>query len=200
MTRRRKEHDSLKRKAPTRRYRKVFWIGAEGQTERDYFTGRSFQSSNVAVRFPGKRSSQTSPGNVLKRFTRDLAKQTVRSGDELWLVVDTDEWTQRDFDELLRWMREDDARHLAVSNPKFELFLVMHFEPANVCTTAASVDSALKRHIPDYHKRLAANQFGEEQVRLAINHARARRQGDGGALPSAGNTDAYLLAEHILDA
>ena len=66
---------------------------------------------------------------------------------------------------LLAWAQEDDRRHVAISNPKFELFLVMHFEKGNGCTTSSSVDAAPRRHMPGYDKRLSRGQFSAGQVR-----------------------------------
>ena len=46
-----------------------------------------------------------------------------RARDEAWLMVDVDEWGAAEFAELLAWEAADSRHHLAVSNPKFELFL-----------------------------------------------------------------------------
>ena len=85
-----------------------------------------------------------------------------------------------------------------MSNPKFELFLVMHFEKANGCTTAAKVDAALKRHMPGYDKRLTPTQFSLEDVRGAIANAREKRVARADELPGPGMTDAFKLAESLL--
>lgn len=57
-----------------------------------------------------------------------MRTEDFRKGDEAWIVVDVDTWGDVEFAELLSWAASDPRHHLAISNPKFELFLVMHFE------------------------------------------------------------------------
>lgn len=77
-------------------------------------------------------------------------------------MVDVDEWDKAEFAELLKWADSDPRHYLVVSNPKFELFLVMHFEKGNGCTTAPKVDQTLKRYLPRYDKRLAPTAFSRD--------------------------------------
>ena len=113
-------------------------------------------------------------------------------------MVDVDDWSEAEFRELLAWQAADDRHHLAVSNPKFELFLVMHFEKANGCTTPEKVDAALKKHWPRYAKRVSPTQFPAKQVRSAIENAKAKRASCKAVLPAPGMTDAHLLVERLL--
>lgn len=162
----RRKRDSLARRTGTRKYRPVCWVSAEGQTERDYFTMDAFRDAGKAIRFPKDiHPDRRNPAAVLKRFQKALRTEDFRAGDEAWIVVDVDEWDRGELEALLAWARKDDRRHVAISNPKFELFLVMHFEKGNGCTTASSVDAALRRHMPGYDKRLRRGQFSAGQVR-----------------------------------
>lgn len=191
--------DSLTRRTGTRKYRPVCWVSAEGRTERDYLTMDAFRDSCKAIRFPKDiHPDRRNPAAVLKRFQKALRTEDFRAGDEAWVVVDVDEWDRREFEELLAWARKDDRRHVAISNPKFELFLVMHFEKANGCTTAPLVDAALKRHMPDYDKRLKRGQFSVEQVRAATANARTKRAGCASDVPDPGMTDVFLLVESLI--
>lgn len=195
-----RKNNTLERKKPTREYRKICWVSAEGQTERDYLTMNVFRNlPDVTVRFPKDiHPGRRNPGQVLKRFQKALRTEDFRKDDEAWLVVDVDEWDDAEFAELLEWTKADPRHHLAISNPKFELFLVMHFERGNGCTTPQAVDSALKKHLPKYAKRINASQFTVAQVRAAIENARMKRAGCGSDIPDPGMTDAHLLAERLL--
>ncbi len=187
------------RKTNTREYRSVCWVSAEGTTERDYLGMNVFKNSPVSVRFPrNTHPNRHNPATVLKRFEKSLRENDFRSGDEAWLVVDIDEWGEAEFKELLAWKYADERHHLAVSNPKFELFLVMHFEKVNGCTTPEKVDAALKKHWPRYAKRMSPTQFSAKQVRAAIENAKTKRASCKAALPAPGMTDAHLLVEKIL--
>lgn len=199
MSRRRK--DTLKRKQPTRQYRSVCWISAEGQTERDYFTMDVFRgSSGMSIKFPEKiHPSRTNPSAVLKRFKKALAKCDFRKTDKAWIVVDVDTWNEAEFKELLDWAQSDSRFNIAISNPKFELFLIMHFENGNGCTTSERVDSVLKRYIAGYNKRLKSSQFDLETVCGAVEHAKQKRKSCKSNIPDPGMTDVHLLIEALLD-
>ena len=191
--------DTLVRRMGTRKYRPVCWVSAEGQTEKDYLRMAAFRDSPASVRFPKDiHPGRRNPSQVLKRFEKAMREEDFRREDEAWIVVDVDEWDESEFDELLAWEAFDPRHHLAISNPKFELFLVMHFEKANGCTTASSVDAALKRHLPRYDKRLGVTAFSKDEVRAAVENARAKRAGCKSVFPDPGMTDAYLLADRLV--
>ena len=195
----RKRQDTLSRRTGTRKYRPVCWVSAEGQTERDYLRMAAFKDAPVSVRFPKDiHPGRRNPAQVLKRFVKAMREEDFRKGDEAWVVVDVDEWDESEFAGLLAWAKSDSRHHLAISNPKFELFLVMHFEKGNGCTTAPSVDAALKRHMSGYDKRLRRGQFSVEQVRTAAANARAKRAGCASDIPDPGMTDVFLLVESLI--
>lgn len=196
----RRKGDTLSRKTGSCQYRPVCWVSAEGTTERDYFHMSVFGDSRVAVKFSKDiHPSRRDPQSVRKRMEKTMRSERFRKEDTAWLVVDVDDWDEGALGELARWAEEDPRHHLAVSNPKFELFLVMHFERAAGCTTPERVDAALSRHLPSYDKRLRPTQFSLDQVREAVRSARAKRASCRAALPEAGMTDAYRLVELLLD-
>ena len=194
-----RRNDTLKRREGNRKYRDVCWVSAEGTTERDYLGMSVFKGASMSVKFPkNTHPSRRNPAAVLKRFEKALRENDFRNGDEAWLVVDVDEWGRDELAALLAWEACDERHHLAVSNPKFELFLVMHFEKGNGCTTPEKVDAALRKHWPRYDKRVSLTQFSARQVRDAIENAKAKRAGCKTSLPAAGMTDAHLLVEKLL--
>lgn len=152
----RKKGGLAARRTSVREYRDVCWVSAEGTTERDYLGMAAFKGAPVSVRFPkNTHPNRHNPAAVLKRFEKALRENDFRVGDEAWLVVDVDEWSEAELVELLAWEASDARHHLAVSNPKFELFLVMHFEKGSGCTTPEKVDAVLKKHWPRYAKRVS---------------------------------------------
>lgn len=153
---------------------------------------------DVAVKFPTNiHPSRRNPSQVLARFRKSMAKG-FRPGDEAWLVVDVDTWDASEFDEILAWEESSPQFHLAISNPKFELFLIMHFERANGCTTASVVDERLKRHMPGYKKRIKPTQFNVAAISTAVENARLKRAGCKARIPQPGMTDAHLLVSRLL--
>ena len=195
-----RKRNSLSRKTGTRHYRPVCWISSEGHTERDYFDMNVFRNLGVSIRFPRDVHPQrVHPAAVLKRLQKSMRDNPLRKSDEAWVVVDVDDWSKEDFDDLLKWSRSDPRHHVAISNPKFELFLVMHFGKGNGCTTPARVDDALGRCMPGYDKRLSRDRFGVSEVAQAIENARAKRLGCDSAIPDPGMTDVYKLADSLLE-
>ena len=196
----RKRKDSLSRKTGTRRYRPVCWVSAEGVTEKDYLRMAAFKDAPVSVRFPKDiHPGRHNPSQVLKRFKKAMREEDFRRDDEAWIMVDVDEWDKAEFAELLKWADSDPRHYLVVSNPKFELFLVMHFEKGNGCTTAPKVDETLKRYLPRYDKRLAPTAFSKDEVRRAVKNACAKRASCKSAFPDPGMTDAHLLVGRLIE-
>lgn len=194
-----RKNNTLSRKTKNRPYRAVCWVSAEGKTEKDYFKMDAFVRPEIVVKFPKEtRSNRHNPISVLERLQVNMKKETFRKGDEAWVVVDVDRWEKSEFSKLLKWVEADSRHHLAISNPKFELFLLMHFDKGNGCTTAQAIDSALKRCMPQYEKRINADQFGAEDVKVAINNASMKRRSCNNIIPDPGMTDAYLLAEQLI--
>lgn len=190
----------LGRKPASREYRKVCWISAEGKTERDYFSMEVFKRSPYAVKFPKDiHPSRRNPAAVLKRFKKTLREEDFRKGDVAWLVVDVDSYDEAELNGLIEWQNESPQHHVAISNPKFELFLALHFGNAAGCTTSNAVDAELKKHFAQYKKRVDARRFSLGEVLGACERAEARRRSSADPIPPAGATDAHLLVRQLLD-
>lgn len=195
----RRKNDPLKRKVGGRGYRSACWVSAEGTTERDYLMMDVLKGACVNVRFPENvHPHRRDPAQVLKRFVKAMRTQNFRKNDEAWILVDVDSWDESALRSLLDWEGRDPRHHVAISNPKFELFLVMHFERANGCTTPQKVDAALKKHMPRYDKRLSRTEFSREQVEAAIGNSKLKRASCKAAFPGPGMTDVHLLVEKLL--
>lgn len=197
-----RKNDTLTRKKPFREYRPICWISTEGHTEQDYFGMNVFKHQDgSAIRFPKNiHPDRRNPSQVLKRFEKTMRSEYFRRNDEAWIVVDVDTWDQKEFEELFAWEAADSRHHLAISNPKFELFLLMHFEPALGCTTPQKVDETLKRYMPKFNKRLDSTIFSAGEIQVAIRNAEAKRRVCKTAFPAEGVTDAHRLAKKLLEA
>lgn len=195
-----RKNDTLVRRTGRRAYRPVCWVSTEGTTERDYFRMAVFKDARASVKYPKNvHPSRRNPAAVLKRLQKEIGSESLRKGDEAWIVVDVDDYGD-ELGDLVAWCNSHPGYHLSVSNPKFELFLVMHFEKANGCTTASKVDDALKRYMPGYDKRLTPTQFSLAEVKCAVENARAKRAACTSGIPGPGMTDAFKLVESLLGA
>lgn len=140
---------SFQRPRGERRYRRIFLIAAEGtKTEPQYFGMFNGQESVIWVK-------------------------CIKDSDEAWLVVDKDRWTDQDLAQLHEWSRSSTNFGLAVSNPKFEYWLLLHFENGSGVASAHDCSERLEKHIPDYDKGIDARKIGQEMVNDAIKRAKA---------------------------
>lgn len=57
-----------------------------------------------------------------------LESEGLKSSDEAWLVVDKDQWTEEQLRQLHQWSLQQANYGFALSNPKFEYWLLLHFE------------------------------------------------------------------------
>ena len=115
--------------------------------------------------------------------------------DEVWCVFDVD-----DHPKLAdaRQQARDNGIQLAVSNPCFEIWALLHFRDQTAHIQRKAVRSRLKKHLPAYEKELPFDQLKphyEDAVQRAERlDDRCERDGCPGANPSTG---VHRLSERI---
>lgn len=136
------------RRAPTmaRRRTILVYCGASS-TEPAYFDGLRIEVRNSSVTIK-IRSDGIAPAALVR------AAAKFRDGrpdvfDEVWCVVDVDEF---DIGAAMAEARRCRVS-LAVSNPCFELWLLLHHDNCNAyCAGYPDVERRLKKHLPAYDK------------------------------------------------
>lgn len=191
----------LNRRIGTRRYRRLFIIASEGTvTERDYFLLLDEFHANIRVATV-KGDHKSSPQDVLNRMEAYLLVQEIEKDDEAWLVVDQDAWDDKELMTLYTWTQAGSNRGLALSNPKFEYWLLLHFEEGTGLRNTRDCGVRLKRHLPDYRKRIDRSKFTRENIVLATERANRRDKPKCKDWPRQfGQTTVYRLVQRILDA
>lgn len=192
---------SFKRSLGERRYRKIFLIAAEGyRTERDYFG--QFNSSDAVVQVKClKRDHNSSPQHVLKEIKAYLREEKLGIGDEAWLVVDRDKWPEERLAELNAWSKKSEQYGFALSNPKFEYWLLLHFEEGHNIQSSQDCSKRLAKFLPDYKKGLNGQAFTQEQINKAIARAKTRDKISACEdWPRSTGTSVYRLVERICKA
>ena len=190
------------RSSGKRFYKRLFLVGVEGtRTECDYFS--MFDSAYVHV-IPVASREGNSPTKVLSALKAAIPRFQLRDGDYLWIVVDRDEWPEEELELCRLWAqnpKESPGQHkgFSLSNPKFEFWLLLHFEDGTQHTTPKACLEALCTHLPEYKKSLARSAFGAESVSAAIQRAKALLgTGDPTEWPrEAGKTTVFTLCEAI---
>ncbi len=182
-----------------RRYKRLFVIGTEGEkTEPEYFSMLNDYKALVFVKcLKGNRGS--SPLRVLKRMKNFLTRENLLPNDEAWLVVDKDNWNDDQLGQLLDWTKKSEKYGLAVSNPMFEFWLLLHFEDGNNIRGSKDVMTRLKRHLPEYEKGIHSAKFTQDMILAAVNRAAKRDTPPCAGWPeSTGSTTVYRLVDKII--
>ena len=194
-----KKRRKFKRLLGERRYRKLFIISVEGaRTEPQYFSMFNRGQSVVKVACL-KSDNDSAPSKVLNRMKRYLREQSLRKSDEAWLVVDKDQWSDEQLAELYDWSNQKDNYGFALSNPKFEYWLLLHFEDGAGVSSSRNCVDRLRRHLPDYEKYVDVKKFSDDRVREAIVRGRIRDNPPCADWPrSTGITTVYRLVEKLV--
>lgn len=194
----------LRRRAAFRDPLPLVLVVCEGAvTEREYLHGFKAAHGITTVRIevvtPGGDPLATV--EEAARRSENARREAERGGDpnlaydEVWCVFDVDQHAR------LAAARALAARHeinLAVSNPCFELWLLLHFAEHAAHTSAAQARRLLRKHLPQYDKHLTFEHVGDgyaDAVRRADaldrHHAKLGQEGEN---PSTG---VYRLTEGI---
>lgn len=182
-----------------RPYKKLFLIATEGtKTEPNYFAIFNEETSVVRVKCLIGGIGKNAPSQVLKRIQVHIKKETIKSSDEAWLVIDKDRWTNEQLKELHEWSKKQKNYGLALSNPKFEYWLLLHYEDGNGISSPRDCTERLKRWIPNYDKGIDIRKITRQQINYAIQRAKTRNQPPCMDWPQTIGTTVYLLIEKII--
>ena len=182
-----------------RRYRKLFLIATEGvKTEPQYFA--IFNDRDSVVHVKCLRSKHHSPTQVLKRMEDHLRRENLLASDEAWLVVDKDQWRDEELEQLHTWSQSADNYGFALSNPRFEYWLLLHFEDGTQIGSSRECTTRLKRYVPDYDKNIDVRKIKPDMIKDAIRRAKLRDNPPCADWPRKfGSTTVYKLVENILN-
>ena len=112
---------------------KLIIIAAEGEkTEETYFNGLAASysmPSRVHVEVLNRPYGGTDPEKVLRALDDFRREYSLRANrDELWMVIDLDRWEEKMLSEVAT-LCDQKKYGYAVSNPCFELWLLLHLKP-----------------------------------------------------------------------
>lgn len=184
-----------------RRYRKLFVIAVEGaKTEPQYFA--LFNDNHSVIRVNCiKGKSDSSPPQILKRMLDYLKQAELKPSDEAWLVVDKDQWTDVQLQQLHTWSLKGENYGFALSNPKFEFWLLLHFEDGKGVANSRECTERLQKYLPDYDKSINVRKISQDMIDAAIQRAKQRDTPHCEDWPrTVGMTTVYRLVENILKA
>lgn len=106
-------------------------IASEGRcTESIYFSAvkEKLRAPNVHVEILDRDSNESSPESVHSQIADFMRQYNIEDDDELWLVIDRDRWHERMLSQVAQLCSQNSHLHFCMSNPCFELWLLLHLE------------------------------------------------------------------------
>jgi hypothetical protein len=197
MTRKNKRQGSLNsRKIP----RKKIVIFSEGRiTEPGYFLSLEKIANNASqtLTIP-TNSNQSSPLSLLKQVRNYINSKGLREYDQAWIVMDRDQWKKEDILEVIKWSTENNHYGLALTNPKFEYWLLLHFEDGSGVQTCKECSERLKKHLPNYDKSIPKGKITLEKIEKAIKFLEKKPQLSNEDLMDEVGTRLHILVGKII--
>ena len=185
------------RRQPFRDPKPTILIVCEGSvSEPEYFDGfwHACHNTRVTVHVSDDHGVPLTLVRIAKELKNEALAQAKRQGDDflafdaVWCVHDVDDHPQLD---EAREMAEANNIELAISNPNFELWLLLlHFRDSPGMQHRAAIGKTLKQHVPDFEKHVIFSKYsaGSEE---AVERARrldqiAEGRGEAGSNPTTG--------------
>lgn len=196
-------------------------IASEGkETERIYFKAlaKEYTNPRVHVHILKRRENEqnnSSPEHVLKQLNDYKRLYELESDDELWLVIDRDRWTDAMLSYVAKECAQDYYLHVAMSNPCFELWLLLHLVDVTLLTPEEQrrwvenrrksknaephLKVRLRQEMGSYHESDYDAPMLIKHVEVAIERARLLDKNPVDRWPQTLGSRVYLLAESVMN-
>ncbi|MFD9894369.1 RloB family protein [Amycolatopsis sp. NPDC059027] len=161
-------------------------------TEPAYFDGLKRARRNPAITVTIKKKA-ADPEAVV-RYAAAARRQADGVYDEVWCVVDVDEFDLAKTAALARRSRIN----LAISNPCFEYWLLLHFQDCSAPLTCyAEVDKRLRKHVLGYDKTALKFTDYADGVADAVERGKSRGATHGEEHNHNPSSGVWALVEKI---
>lgn len=169
---------------------------------RQYFD--FFKSTRIQFKVLETQDCRSSPTHVLDRIDAYKKEFQIGEGDSFWIVVDCDHWIEpnhvRNLRQVLSECRRKDVE-FALSNPCFELWLLLHFSefPAEDQLSCDEVAVRLRAAAGMYDKtKVYRLPIDGGKVRTAIGRA-ATRYDSSQEIPTGLQTAVHRIVESLIE-
>ena len=197
-------NDLRGRRCETRKQRRRIVLSCEGEiTEIEYFNYLRDLRDDVYVDFVENREHKSAPDLVLKDLINYLRTNPLKKNDEAWMVIDRDDWPPKQIEGVivsLKNIKTQGECFLAMTNPKIEFWILLHFEDGNGVSTAIDCDRRLKKkYMPNYKKHIRNynNWKDVDCIKKAIERAR-KLDVEHCEWPQTKGSTLYRLVEKLL--
>lgn len=157
-----------------------------------------------------KNDTNSSPRHVFNKLKKEAKEAyNFEAADELWMIIDTDRW--KNISKIVQECQDQGNMFAAVSNPNFELWLLLHVQDISAFT-ATEMDEILKNrksgkrsHVEKLLLRILGSynksNIRPEQFLLNIDDAIARARslnGDNETYPLKVGSHVYKVVEKLV--
>lgn len=152
---------------------------------------------------------------MLEQLNEYKCQYELEADDELWLVTDKDHWTEAMLSRVATECMQDVSMHMALSNPCFELWLLLHLVDVSSLTPEEQLlwmeNRRKSKSSNPYLKVLLRQKMGSyhesaydvltliQHVEVAIERARLLDKNPADRWPQTLGTRVYLLAESVMN-
>lgn len=212
-----RERIELFRESNTLEKEKIIVLAFEGNaTEQLYF--EAFKGADIfndeliylhLLKRP-KSDTNSAPNHVFKKLKKDARDEyNFNKSDELWMIIDTDRW--KNIPEIIEECKKLNNMFVAVSNPCFELWLLLHVKKLSdysadelslilknkkVTTAKNYIDLKLTELLGAYNKSNPQPQRFIPHLRYAIQQAKVLDD-QNEAYPIKLGSHVYKIAEKL---
>ena len=213
-----RERREFRRPSFNRDVNKLFIIATEGEkTEKVYFKGlfsrNPHPKTEIFLEVLTRLNSNSSPRSVLKQLDDFKKEYLLREGDELWMVIDRDKqsWEVSEISQVAALIYQK-RFHFALSNPAFEIWLLLHVKDLSEYTedekrelfenrrvgSRTRLERELIRICGSYNKSNPNLSFFLPYVNTAIERAEALVQNPNERWPNYLGTHVYKLVKKLM--
>ncbi|MFA8341389.1 MAG: RloB family protein [Rhodothermaceae bacterium] len=214
-----RERKNFNRSGFKRKVHSLFIIATEGEkTEKQYLNAlqccEQFNDKKIFIETIVTKKGNSSPRSVISRLDVFKKEYSIAEDDELWLVIDRDKqsWEADEISQVAQSCCQK-KYFLAISNPCFELWLLLHkkklsdyseneqislFENKRVNKTRTKLEQELKDVFGSYNKANLRTQDYIPYVNTAIQNSSALDDKPNERWPSNLGTHFYKLAKKLL--
>lgn len=189
-------------------------IATEGeQTEKKYFydLARFYHNPKIHVEILDRFTNASSPEKIVELLDKFRQKYYQDEDDELWLVIDVDQWGEKKLAGVARGCQQKNYL-LAVSNPCFELWLLLHiksldeysndilneFRENKKTNNRSRLETELLDLLGSYNKRKIDTGKFFPTIELAIQRAKSLDRQPDHRWPNDLGSRVYRLVESII--
>ncbi len=190
-----RKNRGYKRDDPHRDARLLVIVCEGADPEEEYF--KFFDSLTQRIKFKvlPSENDASAPKHSLSRAVEYEEKYELTDRDQLWFVLDVDRWWK-----ALQKMNEECSGHknwnLAISNPCFEVWLLMHVIDVTKDHASGGACKPFKKLLKSHNYQVA--RFAP-QIEEAIQRAKTNDTNPDHFMPDLPGTKLYQLAEQILE-